>query len=110
MDQVKIIKGEDKSIVVLLTTPTSGPFDLTGATPITCCFKNATGADLVLGLGTGIAITTALAGKLTLSLTAAQTALLATFTDATLQLTITQAGIKSKIQIESAYSVVDSVC
>jgi hypothetical protein len=108
---INIIKGEDKDIIVRLGSRSTGdPYDLTAATPITCCFLNADKTFLTLGLATGIAITTALLGKLTLTLTAAQTALLAEVANATLELSITKSSKIVKVQIPKAYSVVAKVC
>ncbi len=90
---------------------TMDPFDLTGVSAITCCFMKQDGTDLVLSLGSGISIVgNPLLGKLLITLTAAQTALLNEVAFATLELAITFSGDPLKVQILNAYEVVTADC
>jgi hypothetical protein len=108
---VNIIKGEDKDITVRLESKASGdPYDLTSVTAITCCFANADASKLSLSLSAGIVVVTALIGKITITLTAAQTALLAEVSNATLEISTTKAGKIAKTRIEKAYSVIAKIC
>ncbi len=110
MQTVSIIKGEDKEIQIRLASAETGdPYDLTDVTAVTCNFTNTDLSNLALSLSAGIAITTALAGKLTMTLTAAQTALLLLSSNSTMQLNLTKNAKITKVQIPKAFSVIASV-
>lgn len=110
-EPIVIVMGEDKLInVQLVSQQNFGPFDLTGVTAISTCFLNADASELTLSLGSGITLTSAAAGKILVQLSAAETALLATFNLQTLEISITLSGLVTKVQIPNAYSVVDAVC
>lgn len=75
---VTIIKGEDRDILLRITDKaTSQPFDLTAANAINARFKNQDDTVLIKPLQTGsVSIISAPSGKISVSLSAAETALL----------------------------------
>lgn len=76
--KVKVIKGEDRVLNFQISDEdTQGYFDLTTATAITACFKNQDLTTLSKTLASGaVAIVTAIAGKLSVTLTDTETALM----------------------------------
>lgn len=116
MDNVpaNIYKGGQATLVLRLFNPlpSTDYYDLTDVTQITACFANANGTELLLTFNpvAGVSILNAVGGKVQIALTAAQTVLLQTTVDATLQLSITFAGDPIIVQITSAYSVIESAC
>lgn len=112
-----IIQGSKATLLIRLIQSTNGiqgdPVDLTGITEITTCFQKADGTELMLSF-TGGAVSilgSPLLGKLSISLTAAQSALLALVDTAVLEISlIYSGGDPVKVQIVSAYSVVASMC
>lgn len=112
-----IIQSRKATLLVRLVQSINGvvgdPVDLTGVTEISTCFQNTTGAELVL-TKTGGAITvlgSPVLGKLSIALTAAQTALLALTDTDVLELALTYPSSDPiGIQIPQAYSVVASQC
>lgn len=110
---VNLIQGSHENIIVRLIDPISGdPISLALATAVTTCFLNTDGSELMLGLGTGITIVgDANLGKLQISLTAAQTALLSVQKYLTLEITIViSGGDPIKVQIPQSYNVLQTVC
>lgn len=109
---VDIIQGGKVTLTIRLVDSLTGdPFDLTGVTAIETCFLNADATELMLALGTGIIILgNPILGKIAISLTAAQTALLDLVSLATLELAVTTSGDPIKIQIPQVYSVLQSEC
>ena len=89
------------------------PLDLTGITAISTCFLNDDGSELSLSLAGGeIAVYgNPVLGKISITLTAAQTALLAVDDRATLQVAFTYgAGQPIVLQIPMAYSIIATDC
>lgn len=78
-NKVKVIKGEDRTLSIQLSDEdTGGYYDLTSATAISVCFKNADLSTLTKTLASGaVAIVSAVAGQITVALTDSETALLA---------------------------------
>lgn len=76
--KVKVVKGEDRVLNFQISDEeTQGYFDLTTATEITVCFKNQDLTTLSKTMGGGaVSIVTAVAGKLSVTLTDTETALL----------------------------------
>jgi len=110
---VTIIQGGHRIFTVLLIDPaTKSPLDLTSATSISTCLYNADGTELDLNLTSGITILTpANLGKIQISLSAAQTALLRTVGLTPLEVAVSIAsGDPVKCQIANAYIVSQSVC
>lgn len=108
---VSIIQGEDKEIFVRVTDSNGDPLDITNHSEITACFLNADNTLLSLSLGLGIDKETPFAiGKIKITITAAQSLLLAEVKNTTLELALTNAGLINKVQIKSAYSVIAKVC
>jgi hypothetical protein len=112
-----IIKGSKKALTVRLGTAVNGvqgdPVDLTGITEITTCFLQSDNTELMLSK-TGGQITiigSPFLGKLSIYLSAANSALLQAVDTATLQLSLVY-GTDDPIliQIPTAYAVVDSTC
>lgn len=106
-----IIQGyKPRAIIVKLIDPTSGdPFILTGATDIQTEFLSLDGSILTLGLvAGGVSVLSAEFGKVSIQLTAAQTALLQTVSLATLQVSVSFGGDPAACQIANAYSVVSA--
>lgn len=107
----KIIQGGKAVIVVrLLNSETRDYYDLTGLTALTTCFQNEDGTELMLTLSSGISVLNATAGKIQITLTAAQTAALRVVQCATLELALTFTGDPIKTQIADAYDVAQTVC
>lgn len=113
-----IVQGGQSTILVRLNSIQNGivgdPIPLTPMYNIKSCFMNADGTELMLDL-LGGAITILgdpNLGKLSIALTAAQTALLQLVDTATLEVDLiaTLGADPKKIQIPQAYSVVQSVC
>lgn len=102
--------GRTNFIVRLVDQDTGNIYPLTGATALSTCFENTDGTELMLALGSGVSIIDAAAGKLQISLTSAQTALLRTGLANTLELAVTFTGDPLKIQIPEAYDVLQTVC
>ena len=74
---VKIIQGEDRTLTVLLKQTGGLAYDLTGATEITACFVGTSGTISKTLTATQISIVgSADCGKITITLTDADTALL----------------------------------
>lgn len=72
-----IVQGEDKTLYLRVVDKlTQDPLDLTNASQITARFKNADASVLSVNLSSGVAIVAATSGKISVSLTLAQTALL----------------------------------
>lgn len=116
-DAYEIVQGAqtaavDKPFLVNLRVRSSGlPYDLTAVTAMTCCFQNDDGTDLILTLGSGLSVSgSAVLGQLLVTITAAQTALLALVDNATLTLRLTKTGDPFPLVIENAYSVVPNGC
>jgi hypothetical protein len=110
---VQIIQGGAVSFIIRIKDVSTGdPYDLTDVTEITTCFQNADGTELMLSLSGGISVEgDPLIGKIKVSLTSAQTALLALEELATLQLAITvNTDDPFFNRIPEAYSVLESVC
>lgn len=109
-----IIQGGKTALICrFINTLTGDPFDLTGITQITTCFQNQDGTEIMLTLMGG-AITVVgnpLLGKIMVSLTSAQTAVLMTVSVTDLELAF-QFGSSDPIksQISGAYLVTQSLC
>lgn len=76
--KVKVVKGEDRVLNFQISDEeTKGYYDLTTATEITACFKNQDLSTLSKTLTSGaVAIVSAVSGKLSVTLTDAETALM----------------------------------
>jgi hypothetical protein len=104
--------------MVRLGTETNGvpgdPVNLTGITEISACFRKPDGTELELLKTTNgiLVLGSPFLGKLSLILTATDTAELAVVTGATLQITLTYADVDDPVvvQILDAYSVVENTC
>ena len=75
---LKIVKGEDRTINIHITEEdTTGDYNLTGATEITVKFKNQDGSVLSkTQTGGAVSVVSAVAGKIQVTLTDTETALL----------------------------------
>lgn len=98
-------------LIRLVDGSTGDPFDLTSITQIVSCFFNADGTELMVSLlGGQIAIVgNPVLGKISITLTSAQTVLLALTDSQTIELAI-GATNPIKIQIQNAYAVLPTVC
>lgn len=113
-----IVQGGQTTILVRLNSVSNGvvgdPIPLTPMYDIKSCFMNADGTELTLSLLTGgiTILGDANLGKLSIAMTAAQTALLQLIDSGTLEVDLiaTMGADATKIQIPQAYSVVQSVC
>lgn len=76
--KVKVIKGEDRTLSIQLSDEdTGGYYDLTTATAISVCFKNADLSTLTKTLASGaVALVSAVGGQITVALTDTETGLL----------------------------------
>ena len=69
--EVGIIRGEDKTWTTFLVKKSgAGPFDLTGNTALSACFKDVNGATITV---TPTVVGSVLLGKLSITLTDTQT-------------------------------------
>lgn len=115
---VKIVQGSQSSFLLRLYNQTNGvlgdPVDLTTMYDIKTCFQNSDGTETTLSkLTAGIAVVgSPLLGKITVSLTAAQTALLALSDPGELQISLiaTLGADPVKIDVRNAYDVVETTC
>lgn len=74
---ITVIAGEDRMMILRIVDKlTQEPFDLTAASAINARFKNADQTVLIKNLTAGVAIVSAPAGKISVSLSATETALL----------------------------------
>jgi hypothetical protein len=74
---IKIVKGEDKTITIqLISEEDKSYYDLSDATGIAVAFKQQSGSALSKELDAGVSIVSALAGKISVTLTDTETALL----------------------------------
>ena len=109
----QIIQGSHATVIVrLMNATTMDPVDITGATEIKACFTNQDWTQLELSLTGGqIQVLSGILGKVQLNLTAAQTALLAMVENETLELLI-KIGMNDpvKVQIQNAYSILETIC
>ena len=108
---IQIIQGKKSVFTVKLNDAATGErYDLTPVTVLTACFERQDGTSLTLGIGTGIVVLSAIYGRIQVSITAAQSALLSQVDNATLALSITTTGDPVGVLIPNAYSVVQSPC
>lgn len=79
VDYLTIIQGEDRILSLRVKQSNGGSFDLTGVTEITARFKKTDATTLEIKLtdvGAPIVVTDAVAGRYTISVTDAQSAVL----------------------------------
>lgn len=109
---VKIIQGGYKQFVVRLRDQSSDdPIDLTSATEITVCLKNADETDLELTLtDLEISLVSGPLGKFLVTVTSAQSALLKVLDNASMQVSYTLSGNTRRTIVERAYSVLEALC
>lgn len=109
----KIRQGGKAVLPFRLRDKNDDPIDLTTVTAISTCFKNISGPNLAVSLTGGIAIIgNPILGKIEITLTAAETALLAPCADgADLELSVTL-GTDDPIKsvLLNCYGVIESVC
>jgi len=108
-----IIQGGKSVITVRLLQPSGDPYDLTNCTAMQCCFQNDDGTEVTLALNSGVSIVSAPAGKLTITLTSIQSALLRVLQLATLEIAFTLSTDPNnmlKVQVPQAYNVIQSQC
>lgn len=109
MAKVKIVKGSDRDIIITLTEKIndceSNPFDISAATEIKVQFIQEDDTTLEETLtGGGVVLINGAGGKLQVSLSAADTALLKTGVDQDVEVEIT---IATKITISQLLKVMD---
>lgn len=109
---VPIVQKYAAVIPLRLVDPnTKRPYDLSAVTALKTCFRNQDGTELMLSLGSGIAVVgNPILGELTVSVTAAQSALLEATDVETLELGITTTGDPIPALIPMAYQVLASRC
>lgn len=108
---VEIIQGGFKSFVVRLRDAESGdPIDLSSATEIEVCLKNADDSDLKLNLSSGVTLVSGPLGKFQVSASGAQSALLKVQDNADMQVSYTISGNVFRTILQRAYSVKQSLC
>lgn len=88
---IKIYQGEDRDLILLCKRAGGLPFNLTGASAAVATFPGTT-APVVKTLGSGVTITDAPAGQVTVTLGAGDTALLKISGRETFSLAVTIAG------------------
>lgn len=76
--KVKVIKGEDRTLIFQISDEdTQAYYDLTTATEVTVCFKNANGSTLSKTRTSGaVSIITAISGKFSVTVSDTETSLL----------------------------------
>ena len=107
----QIQQGEDKTLTVRLTSGQTGlPYDLTNCTAITAAFLNADGSTLECTLANNaVQILSAPGGAISITLTAAQTALLAVASGngyQSFQLEFIISSLKTIVQLVNSIQVV----
>lgn len=109
---IKIIQGSASSFIVQINNiKTGNPLSLAGVTALSSCFMKTDGTDLTLSLGSGLTILSEPLGQITVALTSAQTALIATTMTGVFQISIIFGSSDPIIlQYPEAYQVVQSVC
>lgn len=108
-----IIQGGIKDFTVRINSVASGdPLDLTSVVEISTCFKNADGTELMLTKTGGdiVVVGDPLLGKIKVSLSDVETALLGLVDNETLEVTVDLGAGPLKVQIPNAYSVIESIC
>ena len=112
---IKIITGEDRNgtrpITIRLTSESNGlPFDLTGVTEITVCFKNADSTDLSKTIGSGVTVTNAAGGQFKVELDDLETALLNIGDNQNIEVAVEFGTQKTIIQLLQVLNVVEALC
>lgn len=107
---IVITQGSDASFVVrLVASDTKDPIDLTSVSSCSAQFLNADGTFLTLNLVSGLTmISPATIGKILVTITAAQSALLQNGVNS-FQITLVTSGVTSIIQFPSSINVMSSV-
>lgn len=111
MASPKIVQGEDRLLKVSIKTDGGVPYDLTGVTEITACFKLAAGGyqDVTMTLG-AIAVTSPTgAGLIEITLTDTVTALLATGTQS-FEVLVDIGTDRKIVQFAKALEIVKRIC
>lgn len=107
-NQVTIIKGEDRTINLGIRQSNGQPYDLTSVTAIKLELENQDGTIIDLTLADGeIAVTTAVAGLLSLTITDTQSALLKAGNSMDMQISITKAGLVRKALFSGLLTVLE---
>lgn len=106
---VTLYRGDDMTQAFQLYR-NDDPLDLTAATVISACFPNEDNTELTLGLGTGIAVVSGILGKLSVTITAAQSALLAPRDRMSIDFVVTIAGKVQTYTVPRALTILDRSC
>lgn len=110
MSSIKFSQGEDVEITVRLRESTGDPLDLTTATDIHTCFLNLDGTKLALSVGSGVSVVSAVLGKILITVTAAQSALLRPVVNGDLEVTVDMPSNKRKKLFERVLTIQKSAC
>lgn len=105
----KLYRGDDMTQAFQLIK-NDDPLDISAATVITACFPNEDGSELTLGLGTGITLLYGPLGKLTATITATQSALLAPRDRMDVDFVVTIAGKTQTYSVPRALTILDRSC
>jgi hypothetical protein len=103
---ITIIRGEDRTVQLGVRNADGSPYDLSGATEIVITLENENGTttDFKLSLG-AMAVVTPLAGLMSLTITAAQSAILKVGNTMDMQASITSSGLIRKVLFEGILTV-----
>ena len=107
-NKIAIIRGEDRVLQLGINESNGNPYDLTSATQIEMQLENEDGSMLELKLtDSEIAVVTAKAGTIAVTLTDTQTALLKVGISMDFQVAITIGGLIRRAQFEGLLDVIE---
>lgn len=107
---LKIVKGEDKTWEVTLPDETckDKDLDLTGATEITAVFEKTDGTTLSVTMtGAAITVVAAKAGRISITLSDTNTALLKARDDGSYEIAVDIGAVKKIFQFEQELEIVE---
>lgn len=107
---IQIIKGDDVKIDVSIKNEDLTPYDLSSVTAATACFINADDSSLSLTLGSGVSVLDAVAGKLRVSISDTESALLKANEEASFEVQIDESGDKQSFQFIESLCIKERIC
>jgi hypothetical protein len=117
MANAKIIRGQDKTLTpVKIRLANGDPYDLAGNTEISACFLNANGTTLTVTLGAAAIIVNGIdaLGSISITLTDAETALLALGENQTFHVLVDvgahPGGTRTAIEFKQVLDVIEAIC
>jgi hypothetical protein len=106
-EKIEIIRGESRTFSLKFVLKSNGdPYDLTGTTALKVQFPKDPTGSVDKTIGSGVTITSAVAGKITVTLDIADTVLLKVGEDQTIEAEITQPSGVRKVHFIEVLDVV----